>query len=179
MKRLIYLLPLAVFVGLAIYLGLGLTRDPSALPSALIDRPAPAFAVPALAEGASGFSQADLASGPVTLVNFFASWCQPCRLEHPALMRLAAGGVRILGIAYKDDPAKSRDWITENGNPYARVGMDRAGSVAIDWGVYGVPETYVIDSAGHVRYRQVGPITDQDLSNVFKPLIQKLGGKAP
>jgi cytochrome c biogenesis protein CcmG/thiol:disulfide interchange protein DsbE len=174
LKRLLTLLPLALFAVLLGYFALGLKRDPHILPSALIDRPAPDFSLPPLVEAKPGVGRADLTGGPV-LVNFFASWCVPCRAEHPLLTRLAASGVAIHGIDYKDKPDDAKRWLAELGDPYRRLGVDRDGRVAIDFGVYGVPETYVIDRAGNIRYRQVGPITPADLDQKIKPLLAELG----
>ena len=173
MKRLLTLLPLALFAVLFGYFALGLKRDPHILPSALIDRPAPEFSLPPLVETKPGVARADLAGGPV-LVNFFASWCVPCRAEHAILERLAADGVTIDGIDYKDKPDDAKRWLAELGDPYRRLGVDRDGRVAIDFGVYGVPETYVIDRAGAIRYRHVGPITPADLEQKIRPLLAEL-----
>jgi cytochrome c biogenesis protein CcmG/thiol:disulfide interchange protein DsbE len=153
---------------------LGLGRDPSVLPSALIDTPAPAFDLPGLGARA-GLATADL-PGRVTLVNFFASWCVPCRAEHPMLMRLAKEGhIALYGIAYKDQPEASGQLLAQLGDPYSRVGVDSTGRTAIDFGVYGVPETYVLDKAGRIRYRQVGPITQEDYDGKILPLLKRLG----
>jgi cytochrome c biogenesis protein CcmG, thiol:disulfide interchange protein DsbE len=174
MRRLLFLLPLALFAVLAGYFLVGLRSDPSILPSALIDKPAPAFDLPAL-DDQPGLASADLA-GNVVLVNFFASWCVPCRAEHPLLMRLAAaGGVALYGIDYKDKPEAASRLLAELGNPYRRVGADRDGRTFIDFGAYGVPETYVIDKGGHIRYRQVGPITPDDYDGKILPLLKQLG----
>jgi cytochrome c biogenesis protein CcmG/thiol:disulfide interchange protein DsbE len=174
MRRLAYLSPLIVFTVLALYFVLGLRRDPALLPSALIDQPAPQFDLPGFA-GKPGFATADLA-GRVVLVNFFASWCAPCRVEHPLLMRLAAEGrVALYGIDYKDKPEDATRLLAQLGDPYRRIGIDRAGRTAIDFGVYGVPETYVVDQAGRIRYRQVGPITPEDYKAKLLPLLKQLG----
>jgi cytochrome c biogenesis protein CcmG/thiol:disulfide interchange protein DsbE len=173
LKRLLTLLPLALFAVLVGYFALGLRRDPHLLPSALLDRPAPEFSLPPLADGKPGVARADLVGAPV-LVNFFASWCVPCRAEHALLERLAADGVVLLGIDYKDKTEDAKRWLAELGDPYRRLGADRDGRVAIDFGVYGVPETYVIDRAGTIRYRQVGPITPDDLDHTIKPLLAEL-----
>ena len=174
MRRLFYVLPILLFVVLAGYFGLGLLRDPSVLPSALIDLPAPAFSLPGLA-GKPGLATADLA-GSVALVNFFASWCAPCRVEHAMLMRLAAeGGVALYGIDYKDKPEDALRLLAQLGDPYRRIGVDRGGRTFIDFGAYGVPETYVIDRAGRIRYRQVGPLTQDDYDAKILPLLKQLG----
>jgi cytochrome c biogenesis protein CcmG, thiol:disulfide interchange protein DsbE len=174
MRRLAYLTPLIVFTVLALYFVLGLRRDPALLPSALIDQPAPQFDLPGLGDK-PGLATADL-GGRVVLVNFFASWCAPCRVEHPLLMRLAAEGrVALYGIDYKDKPEDATRLLAQLGDPYHRIGIDRAGRTAIDFGVYGVPETYVVDQAGRIRYRQVGPITPEDYDGKLLPLLKQLG----
>src|SRR5690606_8784972 len=127
----------------------GLQRDPSKLPSQLIDRPAPQFALPAVRDGEPGLATADLAGEPA-LLNIFASWCVPCRLEHPVLMRLSAEGTPIYGIDWKETPAAGAAWLAEHGDPYRKVGNDEAGRIGIDLGVTGVPETFVIDRRGRV-----------------------------
>ncbi len=177
--RLIYVLPVLVFAALAAALGVGLTLRPDVVPSALIDKPVPQFTLAGL-PGAGprlgeGFSNADL-TGQVSLVNVFASWCLPCRVEHPILMRLARDRkVRIFGLNYKDKPEDARAWLKELGNPYWRIGADRDGRVGIDWGVYGVPETFIVDSQGRIRYKQIGPITASDLDEKILPIIERLG----
>jgi cytochrome c biogenesis protein CcmG/thiol:disulfide interchange protein DsbE len=174
LRRLLFLVPLALFAVLAGYFALGLSRDPSVLPSALIDKPAPEFNLPGLGERA-GLATLDLAGG-VTLVNFFASWCAPCRVEHPLLMRLKREGrIALYGIDYKDKPDEAGRLLAQLGDPYRRIGVDRDGRTAIDFGVYGVPETYVIDKDGHIRYRQVGPITPEDYERKILPLLKQLG----
>jgi cytochrome c biogenesis protein CcmG/thiol:disulfide interchange protein DsbE len=174
MRRLAYLLPVVVFAALAVWFAQGLQKDPRKLPSALIDRPAPDFALPPLAQH-PGLAKADLA-GDVTLVNFFASWCVPCRIEHPMLMRLAEEGkVKLYGVAYKDDPKEAEKLLAQLGDPYRRIGVDRDGRVGIDFGVYGVPETYVIDKEGRIRFRQVGPLTPEDYEKTVLPLLKELG----
>jgi len=174
MRRLAFLLPLALFAVLAGYFGVGLRRDPAVLPSALLDQPAPAFALPGLAEQ-PGLASADLAGG-VAVVNFFASWCAPCRAEHALLMRLAgADHVALYGIDYKDKPEDAARLLAQLGDPYRRIGVDRSGRTFIDFGAYGVPETYVLDKAGRIRYRQVGPITEDDYERTLLPLLKQLG----
>ena len=174
MRRLVYILPVLLFVVLAGYFFLGLQRDPSLLPSALIDKPAPAFALPGLG-ARPGIASADLA-GKVVLVNFFASWCAPCRVEHPLLMRLAEEGkVTLWGIDYKDKPEDATRLLAQLGDPYGRIGVDESGRAAIDFGVYGVPETYVVDKQGRIRYRQVGPISAETWDRVLLPLVKQLG----
>jgi cytochrome c biogenesis protein CcmG, thiol:disulfide interchange protein DsbE len=172
MRRLLYLIPVVVFAAVGIGLAVGLTRDPGTLPSALVDRPVPQFELPAL-EGADGLSDADL-KGRVSLVNVFASWCVPCRVEHPVLMRLAEQGVPIFGINYKDPPDQAKAWLAELGDPFGKIGADRNGRVGIEWGVYGVPETFVIDAEGRIRHRHVGPIQARDLEQTLLPILAEL-----
>jgi cytochrome c biogenesis protein CcmG, thiol:disulfide interchange protein DsbE len=172
MRRLLYLVPVLVFAALGIGLAVGLTRDPSTLPSALIDRPVPAFELAGIG-GGDGFSSEDL-KGRVTLVNVFASWCVPCRVEHPVLMRLAEEGVPIYAINYKDAPGQAQAWLAELGNPFQKIGADRNGRVAIEWGVYGVPETFVVDAEGRIRHRHVGPIQARDLEQTLRPILAEL-----
>jgi cytochrome c biogenesis protein CcmG, thiol:disulfide interchange protein DsbE len=169
----LYLLPVGFFALLAagFYVGLGI--DSQVLPSALIDQPAPQFALPPLNEGEPGFATSDL-QGKVSLVNTFASWCAPCRAEHRVLTALAATKrLPIYGIDYKDKTEAARAWIAELGNPYTRIGTDD-GRVGIDWGVYGVPETFVVDRAGRIRYKHVGPLTEADLTRTILPLVAQL-----
>jgi cytochrome c biogenesis protein CcmG/thiol:disulfide interchange protein DsbE len=176
LRRLLYLVPVLVFAGVGIGLALGLTRDPSILPSALIGKEVPEFDLPPV-EGLDrpGLSSADL-KGRVVLVNVFASWCVPCRAEHPLLMRLADQGVAIYGINYKDKPDQIDAWLGELGDPFRRIGADRSGRVAIDWGVYGVPETFVIDGDGRIRHKFVGPLMPQDVDQTLLPMLAKLNG---
>src|SRR5215472_1198628 len=165
LRKLLFLLPAGLFGLLIVAFAVGLRHDPHLLPSALIDRPAPDFALPGLFEGAEGLTRKDL-DGRVTLVNFFASWCAPCREEHKELLALSrVSGAGLDGIAYKDKPEDSRRFLQGLGNPFGRVGVDRDGSTAIDFGVYGVPETYLVDATGHIRYRHVGPLTAADIKN--------------
>jgi cytochrome c biogenesis protein CcmG/thiol:disulfide interchange protein DsbE len=175
MKRLLFALPVLLFAVIVGYFLLGLQRDPSTLPSALIDKPVPSFALPPLTEK-PGLAADDL-RGEVTLVNFFASWCVPCRSEHPVLMRIGKA-VRLVGIAYKDKPEDSRRFLEQLGDPYARIGIDREGRTAIDFGLYGVPETYVVDQEGKIRFRFVGPLTPAAWDEQVAPLIRRLSGGA-
>ena len=174
MKRWLYLLPIIVFALLAagFYVGLGI--DSNVLPSALIDEAAPQFDLPPLPGSDKGFSTADL-QGHVSLVNTFASWCAPCRMEHPVLNALAqAKRVPIFGIDYKDTGDAALSWIAALGDPYTRIGAD-SGQVGIEWGVYGVPETFVIDKTGHIRYKHVGPLSQADVDKTILPLAARLG----
>lgn len=177
--RLTFVLPIAGFLFLAAVLGLYLYqvglggKVVSDLPSALINKPAPVFELPAIDGKAGGFSSKQL-TGTASLVNIWASWCPPCRVEHPLLMRLAKEGVPIFGINYKDKPAAARAFLEELGNPFKSLGADRNGRAAIDWGVYGYPETFVVDKTGHIRYRHVGPIMANDLTETIYPLLKAL-----
>jgi cytochrome c biogenesis protein CcmG/thiol:disulfide interchange protein DsbE len=177
-RSLAFLVPAGLFAVLLVVFAIGLGHDPHLVPSALIDRPAPDFALPGLYDPANGLSRHDL-GGRVTLVNFFASWCAPCREEHAQLMALARRpGVTLEGVAYKDKPEDARRFLDGLGNPYRRVGVDRNGSTAIDFGVYGVPETYVVDGSGHIRFRQVGPLTAKDVERKIMPLIGRITASA-
>ena len=175
MRRLLYLVPLAAFIAVAVWFAFGLTRDPSKVPSALLDKPIPAFtlaAVPGMS--VPGLSDASI-KGKVALVNVFASWCGPCRVEHPILMRLAAEKrVAIYGLNWKDKAEDATRWLKELGNPYAAIGHDESGRVGIEWGVYGAPETFIIDREGRVRYKYVGPLTPAVLRDTILPLIARL-----
>lgn len=174
MRRLLYLLPVVlVAVLLAIFWrGLDPKRDPSALPSALIGKPAPALELPALQEGGAPLSLAALKGQPVA-INFFASWCLPCRAEHPLLGKIAEEyGIAVIGIAYKDKPEDAQRYLADLGNPYAAIGTDESGRAGIEFGLTGVPETYVIDRDGIVRYRLAGPIAPDNLEDQLAPAIQ-------
>lgn len=172
--RLLYLLPVALFAVVAGFFLVGLGMNPREIPSVLIDKPAPSFELPPLKEDKPGLATADF-DGQVTLVNFFASWCIPCRVEHPMLMDLAAEGkVTVVGINYKDKPEDALKWLRQLGDPYGRIGADRDGRVAIDWGVYGVPESFVVDKAGRIRYKHVGPLSDEALKETVVPMMAEL-----
>src|SRR5262245_18373398 len=175
MRRIAYLLPVMLFILVAGYFLLGLRegRDPSLVPSAMIDRPMPAFALPGLKEGDPILKSEDLA-GKVAVVNFFASWCLPCRVEHPLLARVAAKGVPIYGILYKDKPGAALAWLAELGNSYAAIGSDPEGRTGIEFGVYGVPETYLVDREGRIRFKQVGPLDEPMLEKTLLPMIEEL-----
>lgn len=149
------------------------TFDPKGVPSQLIGRPVPDFDLPAQEPG-QGFSSADLrATGRPLLLNFYASWCVPCVIEHPELMALARGGLPIWGIAYKDTIAAASGFLTRYGNPFARIARDAPGQVAIDFGVYGVPESYLLDRNGLVQWRYAGPLTPQVVAEQLRPLLQR------
>jgi len=162
---------------MAVFL-LGLERDnPRDLPSTFIDKPAPAFDLPPLHDGQPGFSTADLQVPGVKLVNIWASWCVPCRAEHPVLEQLAAEGVTIHGINYKDDPAKAKEFLDDLGNPYTLIGADTNGRAGIDWGAYGVPETFVIDGQGRVVYKHIGPIMATDIDSKIRPALAEAAAR--
>ncbi len=173
-RYLLTLVPLALFLAVAVYFGIGLQRDSRIIPSALIDQAVPAFELPPLVNGKPGLDSAAL-KVEVALVNVFASWCVPCRYEHPLLMRLAEDGiVPVHGINWKDKPEDAKKWLHELGNPYARIGSDQSGRTGIDWGVYGVPETYLVDAGGRIRYKKVGPMDQEFLDRTMLPMIEKL-----
>ena len=173
-SRLRYGMPIAIFAALALMFAWGLNRDPRMVPSALIGQPVPQFALPPVKGHTLGLSSADLV-GQVSLVNVFASWCVECRVEHPLLLRLKADNVvPINGIDYKDSPGDAERWLGRFGDPYARTGADLNGRVAIDWGVYGVPETYVITKDGRIAYKQIGPLSPEVLKDTILPLIARL-----
>ena len=165
------LVPPAIFVGLAALFYAGMQRDdPDALPSTFIGEPSPALTAAPLG-GFDGFDRSVLEGDGVKLVNFWASWCGPCRIEHPNLEVLAGEGVPVYGVNYKDVEANALRFLDELGNPYIAVGADDAGRIARDWGVYGVPETYVIDGQGRVVERLAGPITQRTLAERIRPAI--------
>jgi len=168
------LLPLLVFLVIAIFLAIGLTKDPRLVPSPLIGKPVPAFNLPAVQGGSAGLASTDL-KGQVVIVNVFASWCVACQAEHAFLMGLSKQNmVPIYGINYKDKPDDAAAWLDQRGNPYGRIGADLNGRVGIDWGVYGVPESFIINKAGQIAYKQIGPINLQVWESTLLPLIRKL-----
>jgi cytochrome c biogenesis protein CcmG/thiol:disulfide interchange protein DsbE len=175
MRRALFFLPILLFVVVAGYFALSLRpgRDPQALPSAMIDKEAPAFDLAGL-DGGTGLAR-DALKGHVVLINFFASWCVPCRTEQPMLMRLAEREhLPLYGIDYKDKPEAAQQLLAQFGNPYRGVGVDRDGRIAIDFGVYGVPETYVIDKGGRIRFRYAGPLTIEVVEGQLLPLVKAL-----
>lgn len=167
------LLPPAIFAGFVVLAAVGMMReDPDALPSAREGQPAPPVVVTEF-PGTAMFGDADLRGGTVRLVNFWASWCAPCRAEHPNLAALAAEGITIYGINYKDDLDKARAFLDDLGDPYAAIGRDESGRMAIDWGLYGVPETYVIAGDGTIVLRFAGPMTQRVIAEVLRPAMEK------
>lgn len=174
MRRIVFIVPIFVFAVIGAFFAYGLTRDPSNIPSQLIDRPLPAFDLPGVEGLPEGLSTDDI-KGEVALLNVFASWCVSCHIEHPVLMDLAkANEIPIYGLNWKDKPGDGKAWLDRYGNPYARVGDDREGRVAIDLGVTGAPETFVIDRQGRVRFKVTGPITEQYWTQTLQPLIEEL-----
>ncbi len=169
-----YLLPLGIFIVLVVFLAIGLKLDPREVPSPLVGKPAPAFALPQLHKPEASFAPKDM-QGKVWLLNVWASWCVSCRQEHPILVELAKSGiVPIYGLNYKDQRADALKWLQQFGDPYALSIVDAEGRVGIDYGVYGVPETYVIDKAGVIRFKQIGPVTQDVLEKTILPLVKEL-----
>jgi len=169
-----FILPLIVFLVLAAFLYVGLGLNPHEVPSPLIGRPAPAFTLPQLHDPAKKFSVAEM-KGKVWMLNVWASWCVSCREEHPVLVALAQQDfVPLYGLDYKDKRDDAELWLKQGGDPYALVISDVDGRVGIDYGVYGVPETYVIDKQGVIQFKQIGPITPQSLKETILPLVAKL-----
>jgi cytochrome c biogenesis protein CcmG, thiol:disulfide interchange protein DsbE len=179
-SALMRLLPVAVFAAIALFFAVALRGgDPSKIPSMLIGKPAPQTAFPALEEltvegkAVPGFTSADLAKGNVTIVNFWASWCSQCIDEHPLLEKLTgATGASLYGVNYKDSAAAARRYLGRFGNPYAAVGVDSIGRSAIDWGVYGMPETFIVDGKGTIVYKHTGPMTPETIEAKLLPAIE-------
>lgn len=173
-----YVIPLLLFIVMAVFLALGLKLDPRKIPSPLIDKPAPEFSLPVLGNPDRTLSKVDMA-GKVWLLNVWASWCFSCREEHPVLNQLAQRHVvPIVGLNYKDEPGAARQWLGQLGNPYNVSIMDQEGRTGIDYGVYGVPETFVIDKQGMIRYKHTGPVSSKDVQEIFLPLIARLQSEA-
>ncbi|MBA1261677.1 DsbE family thiol:disulfide interchange protein [Stutzerimonas stutzeri] len=173
MKRLLMLLPLAIFLAVAVFLYRGLFLDPSELPSALIDKPLPAFSLPSLEDPERMLSAADF-KGEAALVNVWATWCPTCRAEHEMLNQLASQGVVVYGVNYKDDSEAARRWLNELGNPYRLNVEDPEGSLGINLGVYGAPETFLIDKDGIIRHKYVGAIDPRVWREQLAALYQEL-----
>jgi cytochrome c biogenesis protein CcmG/thiol:disulfide interchange protein DsbE len=171
-----FLLPIIVFAALVAVFALGLGKDPTLVPSPLLGQPAPAFDLPDLRDPARRVTEQDLRGQP-TLLNVWATWCTGCRQEHEALLAIAReSGVPIIGLNWKDDPEAARRWLQMLGDPYAAVPVDQVGDVAIDWGVYGAPETFLIGPDGTVLYKHIAPITAEVWQAEFVPRIQALAG---
>lgn len=178
MRFSIAVIPLVLFAALAGVFLLNIDKDASVVPSVLIDKPAPEFSLPPLPGREKGLSRADLTKGEVSVLNVFASWCIPCRAEHPLIKRLSReANVPVYGLNYKEKaPEDGVKWLDELGDPYAAVGMDLSGRTGIDFGVYGVPETFIIDGNGQIRYKHVGPVTVEVLEKVLLPKIAEIKG---
>ena len=169
-----FVFPLVVFVALVIVLGIGLHHDPHIAPSPLINKPIPAFRLPRLHDDNAYLSRKDVLGRPV-LINVWASWCVTCREEHPLLMEMAKQHhVPIYGMDYKDDRQPALQWLEQRGNPYLQTAMDKHGRVGINFGVYGVPETFVVDARGIIRYKQIGPINQKIMDDTILPLLHRL-----
>jgi cytochrome c biogenesis protein CcmG/thiol:disulfide interchange protein DsbE len=153
-------MPLIIFAALVVVMAIGLTLNPRLVPSPLIGKPAPAFELPLLL-GEGGFSDKDFI-GHVTLLNVWASWCFACRQEHEVVKQLSRNGVRVIGLNYKDESADAKKWLARLGNPYQKIAVDLDGRIAIDWGVYGAPETFLIDKKGIIRHKVIGPLSDKE-----------------
>ena len=174
MKSFRFILPLLVFVVLLMFLWVGLSLNPREVPSPLVGKPAPTFQLARLDDPAKTLAEKDL-RGQVWLLNVWASWCVACMEEHPVLVELSKlGVVPVYGLNYKDQPAAAHEWLARNGNPYTLSMTDLDGKVGIDYGVYGVPETFVIDKGGVIRYKQIGPVTPKVLSEHILPLVKQL-----
>jgi len=174
MRSLKFIVPFLLFLVLAGFFAVGLQRDPREIPSPFIDKPAPAFKLQQLHDGAKPFAPEDM-KGRVWMLNVWASWCVSCRVEHPLLVEMSKRNiVPIVGLNYKDQRDAGIQWLTRFGNPYVLSAYDLDGRVGIDYGVYGVPETFVIDKQGVVRYKQIGPITPEALEKKILPLLKKL-----
>ncbi len=175
-RRWIFILAPAAFAILAAVLAWQLlTGSPDKIPSALIDKSIPEFDLPPIPGWDKGLSSTDIVEGGVSIVNVFASWCGPCRIEHPLLMDIAAEDILpVWGLNYKDQPADAARWLEELGDPYTQIGSDLSGRVGIDWGVYGVPETFVIDGEGRIVYKHIGVLTRIDWDEKILPLIKTL-----
>jgi cytochrome c biogenesis protein CcmG/thiol:disulfide interchange protein DsbE len=175
MRVLKFLIPLALFAVLAFFLLRGLSLNPREVPSPLIGKPAPAFTLTTLADPARQITREDLL-GKVWVLNVWASWCAPCREEHPLVIAMAKRtGVPVYGLNYKDQSAAAQNWLRQLGDPYAATLVDADGKVGIDWGVYGVPETFVIDKQGTIRHKHIGPLTEEAIRTKVEPLLKELG----
>jgi cytochrome c biogenesis protein CcmG/thiol:disulfide interchange protein DsbE len=179
-RRLVYILPAAIFAVLAVFLFRALFLSPNIVPPALINQPAPQVSLPALDGDTQGFGPAELTAGKVVLVNVFGSWCAECHVEAPVLMQLAAMAeaerFEIYGFVQRDTPDKIRAFLAETGNPFSRIGNDLDGKAGIEWGVYGAPETFVVDGKGVIRYKYVGALTPQIVERELLPAIRAARG---
>ncbi|MDH5378787.1 MAG: DsbE family thiol:disulfide interchange protein [Gammaproteobacteria bacterium] len=171
-----YLAPLGIFVAMAVFFFIGLGKDPQKLPSVLVDKPVPQFTLPKLKAANASFSPEDM-KGQVWMLNVWASWCDACRSEHPLFLDIARKKeLPIIGLNYKDEPNDAINWLRQLGDPYTASASDFKGDVGIDFGVYGVPESFIIDKAGVIRYKHVGPVSPQDWEQKMRPLIKELQG---
>jgi cytochrome c biogenesis protein CcmG, thiol:disulfide interchange protein DsbE len=170
-----YLLPLALFIGLVVVFIYGLQHDPRHVPSPLIDKPAPAFNLPTL-HSAEKIIHVDDLKGQVSLINVWASWCAACRTEHPVFVEAMSNNnkLNLYGLNYKDKRDDALQWLKQLGNPYIESAFDESGSIGIDYGVYGVPETFVLDKDGIIRYKHIGPVNQKQFDTIILPLVQKL-----
>lgn len=174
MRNLLYAAPIVLMAGLGVVFYIGLSKDPKLLPSALIGEPAPQFELPALLLDDDEVSSASI-EGKVVLINFFASWCGPCRIEHPLLMSIAdAGEVPIYGINYKDAEVDAKRWLANFGDPFSEIGVDLDGRTGIDWGVYGLPETFLLNRQGQIVYKHVGPLSPEVFTTEIMPIVREL-----
>ncbi len=171
MKLLKFGLPLIGFIVVAIFLALGLKNDPRYVPSPLIDKAAPAFSLPTLVDDETLVSNQDML-GQIWLMNVWASWCAACKVEHPVLLSMAAQGATIVGLNYKDNHDDAVGWLQRYDNPYSQVIVDAGGQVGIDFGVYGVPETFLIDKDGKIRFKHIGPVAEQDAQQLLALVAQ-------
>jgi cytochrome c biogenesis protein CcmG/thiol:disulfide interchange protein DsbE len=174
MRAIVFFLPIILFSALGVAFMGSMKRDPSIIPSALIDRPVPEFSLPPISGRAFGLSSNDFA-GEAAILNVFGSWCAACRVEHPVLMRIArSGSAPVYGLDWNDKPGAGARWLTDLGDPYARIGDDADGRIALELGVTGAPETFIVDKNGRIRRKIVGPITDELWRDELRPLIEEL-----
>ena len=175
--RLGFLVPFGLFAAIAAALGVGLTLDPSTIPTVLKGKAVPEFDLAPVQGREAGFASANLRDGEVVLVNVFASWCVPCRIEHPLITGLSDSGIAVYGINYKDRPENASQWLDQFGDPYSRTGADIDGRVGIDWGVYGLPETFVVDGQGIIVEKHVGPLSPAAIEETILPAIARAAGR--
>lgn len=173
-SRLKRFIPLIIFSALVILLAIGLTLNPRLVPSPLIGKPAPEFELPVLGEDRV-FTDKDL-KGRITLLNVWASWCYACRIEHETITQLSRSGLRVIGLNYKDKTQDAKDWLRQFGNPYQVVIEDATGRISIDWGVYGAPETFLIDHDGIIRHKVVGPVSDEKKYKALMDAVKNISG---
>jgi len=176
--RVRHLVPLGIFLAISVFLAIGLTLDSHRVPSPLIGKPIPTFSLPSVASAAQTVRPADF-RGEVWLLNVWATWCVSCRAEHEVLLKAARQhGLRIVGLDYKDERDAAKDWLRQRGDPYTVIAFDARGKAGLDLGVYGVPETYVIDRQGIIRHKFIGPLTGEDVRDTLLPLVQRLEEQA-